>query len=473
MLSHVMRHEARSLAADRTLQAVALLFGAILVYALANGVAWLRVQETTLASAAADDLTRREALAAQIRALEDGTATPAGGDPRAPATLGGARGARLAALPPGPLGALAAGQGDLLPFYYQVSLASNDQSFVQNGEIENPLNLMVGRFDLAFVLIFVLPLLILVVSYNLISAEREQGTLALTLAQPVPLATVVGGKVALRALVVLGAAVALTLAGALIVETDRPGALVLWTVSVTLYALFWFALAVAVNALGRGSAWNATVLVGAWLALVVVVPALVNVAAHLIHPLPSRVEMITAQRDASNDAVNRRSELLARYYEDHPEMVQGLALDTANAAARSWAATEEVNRRLSEVASRYEARLAEQHRLIGRWRFLSPALLAQDALLDAAGTGDARFGRFRGQVMEFAEAWKAFFVPHVLAGTHLSSADLEAVPEFRFVEEPPGALARRVAAPLLVLTGLTLVVAGVGLRLLSRYPVLG
>ena len=82
-----------------------------------------------------------------------------------------------------------------------------------------------------------------------------------------------------------------------------------------LYALFWFALAAWVNSLRRSSAWNATVLVGAWLVLVVVLPAAVNIAAGMLHPLPSRVEMITAQRDASNDAVNRRSELLARYLE--------------------------------------------------------------------------------------------------------------------------------------------------------------
>ena len=104
-------------------------------------------------------------------------------------------------------------------------------------------------------------------------------------------------------------------------------------------ALLWLALAAWVNSLRRSSAWNATVLVGAWLVLVVVLPAAVNIAAGLLHPLPSRVEMITAQREASNDAVNRRSELLARYLEDHPEMAGGVVADESCPTCRrsgSW-----------------------------------------------------------------------------------------------------------------------------------------
>ena len=57
-------------------------------------------------------------------------------------------------------------------------------SFQQNGEVESPLNLMVGRFDLTFVVIYLLPLLVLALSFNVLSEEREQGTLALTCCSP-------------------------------------------------------------------------------------------------------------------------------------------------------------------------------------------------------------------------------------------------------------------------------------------------
>ena len=221
----------------------------------------------------------------------------------------------------------------------------------------------------------------------------------------------------------------------------------------TLYALFWFALAAWVNSLQRSSAWNATVLVGAWLVLVVVLPAAVNIAAGLLHPLPSRVEMITAQREASNDAVNRRSELLARYLEDHPEMAGGVVAEESGRAALAWAATDAVNRRLEEVTAVHDARRAEQLALVRRYRFLSPALLAQEVLVDAAGTGDARFARFQSQVRAFAEQWRQFFVPAILADERMTAAVLPDVPRFRFVDEESSDVAGRAVVPLTVLGG--------------------
>ena len=234
----------------------------------------------------------------------------------------------------------------------------------------------------------------------------------------------------------------------------------------TVYTLFWFVLAAWVNGLQRSSAWNATVLMGAWLVLVVVLPAAVNIAAGLLHPLPSRVEMTNTQREASNDAVNRRSELLARYLEDHPEMAGGVVADEPGRAALAWAATDAVDRRLEEVTARHDARRAGQTALVRRYGFLSPALLAQEVLVDAAGTGDARFARFQSQVRAFAEQWRQFFVPAILADERMAASVLPDVPKFRFVDEEPADVARRAAVPLLVLSGLVVLMsagAGVGL----------
>ena len=465
----VVRNEWRLLMADRALRAVLALFALLLLYALANGIVWARFQERTVETALAGNAERARALGEELAAIENG-AEPASRfrDPRAPNVLGGARGSHTAALDPGPLTALAVGQSDLLPYYYDVNIYTNESTFQQNGEVENPLNLMVGRFDLAFVVIYLLPLLILALSYNVLSEEREQGTLALTLSQPVSARSVVAAKLAFRALLVVGTVLAVSLLGILATGgADSPGRIALWCATVAVYALLWFALAAWVNSLRRSSAWNATVLVGAWLVLVVVLPAAINIAAGLLHPLPSRVQMVTAQREASNDAVNRRSELLARYLEDHPEMAGSVVADDEPAlGALAWAATDAVNRRLEEVTDEHDASRAEQIALVRRYRFLSPALLAQEALMDAAGTGDARFARFQAEVRAFAEVWRGFFVPAILAGEQMDAGVLPDVPRFELADEEPADVARRAAVPVTVLFGLLLLVgAGAGVRL--------
>ena len=464
----VLRNEWRLLMADRALRIALGLFVVLLVYALANGVVWLRFQERTVEAVESGNAERTSAFEQELTAIANGgePSSPFA-DPRSPLVLGGPSGSHTAALEPGPLTALAVGQSDLLPYYYDVNIYTNESSFQQNGEVENPLNLMVGRFDLAFVVIYLLPLLVLALSFNVLSEEREQGTLALTLSQPVSARNVVTAKLAFRALLVVGMVLAVSLLGTLATGgLGSPGRVLLWCAAIVAYSLFWFVLAAWVNTLRRSSAWNATVLVGAWLVLVVVLPAAINIAAGLLHPLPSRVEMITAQREASNEAVNQRSELLARYLEDHPEMAEGVVADEPGLGALAWVATDAVNRRLEEVTSEHDAQRAEQIVLVRRYRFLSPALLAQEVLIDAAGTGDARFAHFQSQVRTFAEQWQEFFVPAILADEQMSASVLPDLPRFRLANEESADVGRRAIVPLVVLGGLVLVVgtgAGVGL----------
>ncbi len=460
----ILVNEWRLLAADRTLRVVLPLFVVLFAYALVNGMAWVNFQERTVQVVRDGNAERTDALKRELTAIENGSQPSSPfRDPRNANVMGGARGARSVVLEPGPLTALAVGQSDLLPFYYDVSINTNESTFLQNGEVENPLNLMVGRFDLAFVAVYLLPLLVLALGFNVLSGEREQGTLALTLSQPVSARRIVTTKLGFRAILVMAVAIGVSVIGILLTgspeSSELSGRTLLWCAALTVYALFWFSLTAWVNSLGRSSAWNATVLVGTWLVLVVVLPAAINIAAGLLHPLPSRVEMITAQREASNDAVSRRSELLARYLEDHPELAGGAEADESNRAALAWAATDAVNRRLEEVSAHHQVRREEQNELVRRYRFLSPALLVQELFIDAAGTGDARFARFQSQVREFAGQWRSFFVPAILAGEKMSAEALPMIPGFQFADESLGDVSRRAAVPLSTLAVLVLLVS--------------
>lgn len=177
----------------------------LFVILLGYGVIWLGFQERTVEAVGSGKVERASALRQELEAIEaGGQPSSPFADPRSPLVLGGPSGSQTAVLAPGPLTALAIGQSDLLPYYYDVNIYTNESSFQQNGEVENPLNLMVGRFDLAFAVIYLLPLLVLALSSNVLSEEREQGTLALTLSQPVSARNVVTVKLAFRALLVVG-----------------------------------------------------------------------------------------------------------------------------------------------------------------------------------------------------------------------------------------------------------------------------
>lgn len=477
MLGQIIRHDWRNLRADSTLWAIAGIMLAVVGYGIYNGAAWTRFQQEALREVEQEEKDRFAALRRDILSAEEGRQKPGAADPRTADTIGRRSGLRYAVLPPGPLAALGIGQSDLYPYYFKVSTASKD-TFLNNDEIENPVHLLSGRFDAAFVILYLYPLIILALSYNLISGEKEAGTLSLTLSQPIALRQLVLGKVLLRFSIVLALAVGLALMGASmggvsLVDSASITRLALWAAVVAAYGAFWFALAVTVNAFGGTSTTNAIALSGAWLALVLVVPSVLNVIAKVSHPVPSRVELTNAMRTASREATQQGSALLSRYLEDHPDLVATSEGEIANASTTSFAVQDEVERRMQPVMDQFNAQLGEQQAVLDRYRYLSPAVLTQSALYDIAGTGSARYKHFLALTDRFYDTWKTWFTPRIIQRAKIGSAELNRVPSFRFEEESLGEVMRRSQAALLGLLGSAAVVGLVAFARLTRYRIAG
>lgn len=434
------------LGGDRTLWVVAALLLTASAYGLVNGLRWRAFQDRAIADARAEELERYAGAEQAIRDAR-GQKLPAFADPGNPDTAGRRRAPRYAVLPPGALAPLAVGQSGLLPGYFRVSTESRE-TILAATETENPTRLLTGRFDLAFVIVYLLPLLILAVSYSLLSAEQEQGTLALALSQPVTLRQLLGAKVAVRAFVL---AAYLTLLATTILFVIGPSALgadgllrtALWVGLAAAYGLFWFAVALAVAALGQSSAASATMVAGVWLVLTVLLPSALNLGVTTLYPVPSRVEMVQAVREASDAASEEGARLLGRYYQDHPE----LAADSNERAVNEFAVIRlavdaRVEEQVRPVLATYDRQIERQQRTVDWLRFASPAVLVHEALADLSGSGTARHRHFVAQVGRFHDEWKRYFQPRIARQAPL--ADYRDLPAFQHAEEPLRAVVLRV-----------------------------
>jgi ABC-2 type transport system permease protein len=458
--SRLARFEWQLLASDRTPWLMVLLFGAMMLYGAWNGVAWTQFQTTTIADVSAEEATRLGKLqdVVQRRAAGDTTASvaPIG-------ALGAAGAVRYAILPPASLAPLAVGSSDLFPYYTKVSLRSK-QSFIVNDEIENPHNLLAGRFDLAFAIVFVLPLLIMALTYNLVSSEREQGTMALILSQPVMARRVLLLKLAVRVGFALGLTLLLTLGVVLAADVpfsapDTLSKLLLWLAVVVVYSAFWIAAAIAVNALGRSSATNALALLGAWLTVVVVVPSLVAAFVTTFYPAPSRIALTTELRRVSDQAAAQGDTAVSQFLADHPEMAQLGALSSRNAWGRTIALQERTEDAMRPTYAAFDAAQEAQRAAADRLRILSPAILVQDALHDIAGRSATRYRHYAAQVDSFHQSWQQYFFRRVFAEATMTPADFEALPRFAYQEESVAAVTRRVVAAVLLVLLPTLLLA--------------
>jgi ABC-2 type transport system permease protein len=476
----VFFHEGRVLLADRTLWIVALLFAALVGYGLYNGAA-----ETDNRAAAiqrivdADDAGEAFRLE-QLRNIMSGAELPDPfANPTDPSSMGGGYGARHAVMPNLRLAPLAFGQADLLPSYYLVANNSRIE-FIYDTEIENPWNLLSGHFDLAFVVTYLVPLLIFALSYNFLSGDREQGTLRMLLAQPVGLAGVVAGKLGVRLAVVFVCAVLFPGVALLAARPELRAAIELaalgsWVALVGGYVLFWFALVLAVNSLGRSSAANALTLIGWWVVLVLVAPVLLNLAVSFASPTPSRTELATRTRVVTTEALDRYSELFGSdyAYTSDPALLvpKDGKIEVAPRLRAFYLADRDVDRDLDALLGEFELRLDSQQALVGRYGFLSPAVSVYEGMTTLAGTGSRRHQHFQRLIEEFHRDWKAFFEPKILEGIAISESDLERVPLFAWTEEDPRLTRAEVTRRLLQVALPAVLLCAFGVWRLRRYLV--
>lgn len=384
-----------------------------------------------------------------------------------------------------PLAALSIGLGDLAPSRWPVKLET-PFGVAPVYDFEPPRSLALGRFDLGYAIVTVLPLALIVLAGLLGTFERDRGMLRLIAAQPVsPRAWLSARLLALTAwllpLLAVATTLALLLGGAGLAAGWPEWLAALLLVSV--YAVFWLALAGCVLAGWPGAAAALGLLLSVWLVFSLGVPLLGRLAADSAVPLPSRTHYVDAQRKAEDVIAAERDTLIAQALRAQPD----LAAHLARIAAMDYAT------RQSFLVPLLEARLASwQQRLdIARghreaWSaaagFLAPPLGLETALATLAGSGAVRQRAYEGQVRAYQQQLRDFFWPRVQAqiaaptprpaGSYarLNFTDYAAIPAFAAAPEPAAARVRAVlpfAAWLALLGGL---LAGIAAGRLRRWP---
>ena len=476
----VARHEIRTLVADRSLVLVCGLLALMIGYAFYNGLAETSQRD----GAVANVLTTERAKAADniqtLRRINAGQQTPGPfANPANPASIGNGGAGRYAVIPTAALAPVSIGQADMIPNYYAIGYRSK-VSFMYDSEIENPWNLLNGHFDLAFLIVFLLPLLIFSLTYNILSSERELGTLRMLMAQPLDLVTLLSAKVLARATFLIAVTVVLPI---LLLLAFRPearqagqaGGVALWAGLTITYSLFWFALAFAVNSLGRSSAANALMLIACWTSLVLILPVLLNLAVGLASPAPSRTELTSQTRVIQADNLRRYDKLFHTDYSyvGKPEalLAKNGRIETPPRTRATFLADKAMDERIDGLLKRFDIQIGKQQRLVDRFSPVSPAIVAFEGFSSLAGNGSTRYLSFKNQVDAFHDRWRSYFVPRVLDSLAMQENDFNNLPRWHWQELPTAETTKDSLWRIILLFGLALILAILGMLKLRRYVV--
>jgi ABC-2 type transport system permease protein len=327
--------------------------------------------------------------------------------------------AAYALKPPSPLAGIAIGQSRLLPFHIKTELdyvAPPAAAF----DFINPRILSLGDFDLAFVLVYVLPLALIAIGASRLAAERDSGALRLMAAQLPSFRQLVLLKFSVSAAVcvpfTLGASVlALLVAGTPCWSMQAARTMLLLGAATAGFTLFWVALT-ALVASRIGVVGSYLRLVSVWIGFTFVVPAAGALAIDMAYPAPSPLLYLDDLRRANDVKPAERDALFVAMARADPAYAAAAQrVGKVSYAVKQIAVQLSVERQMARrvAATARQNALAAGKAAMLRW--LSPAMVFDTVLQQAAGSGVERHRRFLARSGAYTDQLRAFFWPRALA----------------------------------------------------------
>lgn len=339
---------------------------------------------------------------------------------------------RVAAIPAEPLTFIATGQSDLFTHFIKPS-AYGDSFTLDYSELANPIQLLFGSFDLSFVIIYILPLIIIAFSYNILSEEKEYGSLKLLASQPISIYQWILQKTALRffwlTLITL-VVITITL---LLFGFDFSANFFQFFQLLSLvfaYILFWFTIVLLVNLVVNNSAKNAVSLLAIWVFVILIIPAVVGQLANSFYPIPSRTKMISEVRELKEELSSKQDKILDNFLRDHPEYA---SKEGNYSFWHKYIASQElVEEELKPLINSYEDQLTKQQDWVRLWQYSSPAILMQQSFNNLAHTSTSHYQSYRNQVALFSKEWRNFFKPLLYGNKNFTSNSYKELPSFKY-----------------------------------------
>lgn len=327
------------------------------------------------------------------------------------------------------------GLRDVNPFNLKVRMLTLEGQ-LYDGDISNPATLALGNFDLAFLLVFLYPLLIIAFTHNTLSSEQEQGIWPLLCSQPVSAHKILALKAGLRFLPIVAVWLLTLLVGLLWLRLpldQRFGFVLLVSLS---YLLFWFAASWFVMSFRRSSNFNALTLLGSWLTLTILLPAALNVALATFLPVPEALAVTVNQREGYHQQWDRpKAETMQRFFQRYPEYAGFQA--PADKFSWGWyfAAQQLGDEDAAEASRQLRAKLQQRQQWTQRLAWLVPTINAQTAFNQIAQTELDNHLAYLDSVRNFHERLRLHFYPALMRNDQPPPIKWPNLPRHQFNDE--------------------------------------
>ena len=200
---------------------------------------------------------------------------------------------------PSPVQVYAIGQAEQYAYYKEISLWCSPYDNDMAEEIANPERLNSGTLDFSFIMICLLPLLLLILLYNIKGRESDQNIMPLIRIQAGDFKEWLFSRIAFYSGIVFLTLLGLMLYGAFLtnVFAEHGGQFVKLLLTLIFYTLIWVLLSSVIIYKGKSSVGNALMILGCWLLFVVVIPGAVHLSTSIHYPTNFMTDLIDVSRE--------------------------------------------------------------------------------------------------------------------------------------------------------------------------------
>lgn len=323
----------------------------------------------------------------------------------------------------------ALGQRDTAPTILRVRPLALEAQLYENEQV-NPELALPGRFDLAFVAVYLAPLVLIVLLHDLWSGEREAGRLGALRSLPRASSRVF----LLRAVVRAGAvfvALAIPFAVGALIEGASTGPALLFAAGLAGLVVFWSGAALLVARLGSRSTVNAAALAGLWFTLTLVGPAAANLVVNAAAPMPEGARLAQENRDAVHGAWDLpRQATLDRFLALHPELADTEPMTTPFHWKWYFAFQHLGDVAVADLSAAYRQGIERRERLAGVAGWVMPPVGFQRVLHRAAETDVEAQLAYQDRVRRFHTELRTFYYPFLFRDLPFGGEEYAQGPKF-------------------------------------------
>lgn len=306
---------------------------------------------------------------------------------------------------PSPLMPFSLGQSEQFGYYKKVTNWSTIFDGDLAEEIANPERLTVGTLDFSFVVIYLLPILIIVLLFNVGGLEKDLGFSRLIQVNQLSSSNWLMARFMFYFGLLIGILILIMTPYAFTTNVFDQSTAPFFTLSlyIILYMLLWFTVFYAINYWGKGSSDQALKMVSVWLVFCILMPGAIHQSAALKYPVGYMTDFIDITREEGEKLqelplIEKRKKL----FEFYPKLVntkQGK--DTSmNEEIMGYSASALANQLMVNATAKIEAKQEQKNRFIQNTYWINPVSLFQNKINQMAGTDYYAYQDYRKQIQQ-------------------------------------------------------------------------